>query len=40
MKSRTVDIWEQTVKNPPKDYLEYFIAEKIFLKKNISKEFK
>ena len=38
MKSRTVDIWEQTVKNPPKDYLEYFIAEKVFLKKNISKE--
>ncbi len=38
MKSRTIDIWEQTVKNPPKDYQEYFIAEKNFLKNNISKE--
>ena len=38
MKSRTIDIWEQTIKNPPKAYQEYFIAEKNFLKQNISKD--
>ncbi len=38
MKSKTVDIWEQTVQNPPKDYQGYFIAEKKFLKNNISRE--
>lgn len=38
MKSKTIDIWEQTVKNPPKDYQEYFIAEERFLLSNISKD--
>ncbi len=38
MKSKTIDIWEQTVKKPPEAYKEYFVDEKEFLKQNISKE--
>ncbi len=38
MESRTIDIWEQTVANPPKEYEEYFTDEKEFLKQNISKK--
>ena len=36
MESRTVDVWEQTTKNPPKEYEEYFVKEKEFLKENLS----
>jgi len=37
MKSRTIYVWEQTVRNPPEEYKEYFIDETNFLKENISK---
>ena len=39
MESRTIDIWEQTAKNPPEEYLEYFKTEKEFLSNNLSTDF-
>lgn len=36
MKSRTIDLWEQTIENPPKEYEEYFRKEEEFLRQNVS----
>lgn len=38
MKSKTIDIWEKTVNNPPQGYKQYFKIEKDYLIKNISND--